>query len=202
MRCDKVHSDPLTDDARGPRAVSDDQSAPVSSPLGTPRITPLPIVGRSCQSPWTWSNRSGRLAGDMARRGIRGRRPRWPAGRRRHYGSAKGSADWSARGERHSGRGLGAVPCYRQLEVREHAVNDDGVVISFIRPAQRGQRRTSRSKARRISAVHVQQRGLAAPHRSSSSLPMAPSELGATVGDDLRPPAARTEREPRGRGSG
>jgi len=33
--------------------------------------------------------------------------------------------------EKHTGRGLGAVPCYRQLQVREHAVNDDGVVIWF-----------------------------------------------------------------------
>jgi hypothetical protein len=32
-----------------------------------------------------------------------------------------------------------------------------------IRPAQRGQRRTSRSKGRRISAAHVQSRGLTAP---------------------------------------
>ncbi len=39
------------------------------------------------------------------------------------------------------------------------------VAISSMRPGQRGQRRTSRSKARRIRAAHVQERGVAAPAR-------------------------------------
>ena len=50
------------------------------------------------------------------------------------------------------------------------------VAISSIRPAHCGQRRTSRSKARRISAAHVQERDRAAPQPSASALPMSSGE--------------------------
>ena len=60
---------------------------------------------------------------------------------------------------RHRGRGLGAVACSRQPEMREDPVNDGGVVDrgDQLHPhGKRRQRRTSRSNTRRIKAAHVQ----------------------------------------------
>src|SRR6266545_3771400 len=66
------------------------------------------------------------------------------------------------------------------------------VAISSMRPGQRGQRRTSRSTARRIRAAHVQERGVAAPPRSGWALSMAPS--GPVAGS----PSGREEIEGKG----
>jgi hypothetical protein len=72
--------------------------------------------------------------------------------------------------------------------------------ISSIRAAQRGQRRTARSKARRMSAAHVQWRGLgdasvfAVARPRALHRPRRRITFGATVSDHVRAPA-RVRRE-------
>src|SRR5262249_10674818 len=88
------------------------------------------IVRRSCQSPWAWSNGSGRRAGDSAtpwRAGGDGQttaRAGGPATSRRE---PEGGCGLVVSRGRHSGRGFGVVACARQREGREDAVNDRGV---------------------------------------------------------------------------
>jgi hypothetical protein len=107
-------------------------------------------------------NRRGRKAGDPRHHGV-------PAGSGQTTALAGGPgpsrrACEEGRGlvvsqGRHSGRGLRTVPCARQLEVREDAVKDGGVVEGGDQFHPAGAARTAqdiRSKARRISAAHVQ----------------------------------------------
>jgi len=103
------------------------QSPPVSFPAWHGADNARCRRGRSCQSPWAWSNGSGRLAGGPGHHGATldtGRRSPSPSLR-----ESEGEHGLVVLRGRHSGRGLRVVSSSRQS----------------IRSAQRGQRKTSRS---------------------------------------------------------
>jgi hypothetical protein len=119
---------------RGPRDRIVGDIWPLLSPRrflpdGTARPTPVPSWGDPARV-----RRRGQTAA-AGRPGTqdtmlvaRGRRPPVPAGQRHHDESREGERGLVVSRGRHSGRGLGVVPCARQREVREDAGNDGGVV--------------------------------------------------------------------------
>ena len=90
------------------------------------------IVGRSCQSPWTWSKCTDQVAGPLHRGTTLAqvRRLPWLPGRRRHYGSVKGSAGWASRDRDAAAAGggpsrtSGSLRCERLFTWRDPAIPD------------------------------------------------------------------------------